>query len=78
MKNFTSSILTLLVVALLGSNLNAQAFFTEDFANQLPADWTAVQVAGNNNATSNWVWTGTGPAGGFSTGPLTSTSGSRS
>lgn len=73
MKNFTTSFLTMLLLAFVGNNLNAQAFWTEDFDGGLPADWTAIMAAGNGNASSNWVWTTTGPAGGFSTGPLTST-----
>ncbi|MBK9016916.1 MAG: hypothetical protein IPM82_24230 [Saprospiraceae bacterium] len=74
MKKFTSSLLTLMLLLTVGSSLSAQApFWTEDFDSQLPADWTAIMAAGNGTPTSNWVWTNTGPAGGFSTGPLVST-----
>ncbi len=74
MKKFTSSFLMLSFLLLFGSNLSAQTpFWTEDFDSQLPADWTAIKVAGDNTPSSNWVWTNTGPAGGFSTGALLST-----
>lgn len=64
----------LLLTFMVGSSLNAQTpFWTQDFNGGLPATWKAIMAAGNGNPTSNWVHTTTGPAGGFSTGPLMST-----
>lgn len=75
MKKFTK-ILFALAFLLFGVNaMNAQTpFWSEDFDSQLPSDWTAAMVAGNGTPSSNWIWTNTGPAGGFSIGALASTS----
>ncbi|MEM1218681.1 MAG: choice-of-anchor J domain-containing protein, partial [Bacteroidota bacterium] len=55
--------------------VQAQVFFSEDFeGGGIPADWMAMEVAGNGQAFSNWVYTTVGPEGPFSTGPLESTS----
>jgi hypothetical protein len=67
-------LMALVCIGLSNLAANAQApFWSETFANSIPAGWSANEVAGNGNATSNWVWTNTGPAGSFSTGALTST-----
>jgi Secretion system C-terminal sorting domain len=74
MKRFTPCLFAVLFLFLANANVSAQAFWSEDFDGQLPADWTAIMAVGNGNATSNWNWTTTGPAGGFSIGALASTS----
>ena len=48
-------------------------FFSEDFDGGLPDDWTLLEVLGDMSASSNWVYTTTGPAGSFATDPLQST-----
>jgi hypothetical protein len=54
-------------------NMNAQ-IFTENFDGSLPAEWTASQMDGSAmNVSSNWVYSTTGPQGGFAIGTLTST-----
>ncbi|MBI1227387.1 MAG: T9SS type A sorting domain-containing protein [Bacteroidetes bacterium] len=74
MKKITNGLFSLLLTCLVGSNLNAQTpFWSEDFAGQIPADWTAIMDAGNGNASSNWVWTNVGPTGPIPTAPLAST-----
>ncbi|MEO1262370.1 MAG: T9SS type A sorting domain-containing protein [Bacteroidota bacterium] len=74
MKNFTQKIFGFAAFLLLAVSMNAQVpFWTEDFDGGIPADWTALEVAGNNNASSNWVWTDAGPMGQFPTDPLAST-----
>ncbi len=62
----------MLTIALLTQVKAQDPFWTESFADSLPATWTAIEVAGDMSASSNWTWTNTGPAGGFSTGPLAS------
>lgn len=53
--------------------MNAQ-IFSEDFDGGLPADWTASQMdASTQNASSNWIYSTTGPQGAFSIGAITST-----
>jgi hypothetical protein len=53
--------------------MNAQ-IFTENFDGSLPAEWTASQMDGSAmNVSSNWVYSTTGPQGGFAIGTLTST-----
>ncbi|MFK7770965.1 MAG: T9SS type A sorting domain-containing protein [Saprospiraceae bacterium] len=71
-KNFTKLFL-LAFTFLLCVSINAQ-IFSEDFEGGLPTDWTASQMDGSTvNASSNWIYTTSGPQGGFSIGPLTST-----
>lgn len=75
MKDFTKNALMLLCFLFAGNIAFSQTpFWSEEFADSIPVGWTALEVAGNANATSNWVWTNSGPAGGFSTGPVASTS----
>lgn len=73
MKLFNN--LFLLAFLLVGFN-TAQAqgvFFTEDFADEIPADWTALEVVGNGGAFSNWEHTTVGATGPFGIGSLNST-----
>ncbi|MFQ5446631.1 MAG: T9SS type A sorting domain-containing protein [Saprospiraceae bacterium] len=75
MKDFTKNVLMLLCFLFAGNLAFSQTpFWTEEFADSMPAGWTALEVAGDMSATSNWVWTNTGPAGSFSIGPVVSTS----
>ncbi len=73
MKRFTPSLFLALFLFLGSASVFAQSFWSEDFDGQLPADWTAIMAAGDGTATSNWVWSTTGPAGPFSIGALAST-----
>ncbi|HHM20625.1 MAG TPA: hypothetical protein ENJ20_01260, partial [Bacteroidetes bacterium] len=74
MKKFTQRFFGLAVILFLGLSLSAQApFWTEDFDGGLPADWSAVMVAGDSTPNANWFWTMQGPAGGFAINPLQST-----
>lgn len=72
MKLSTFLLLGLLIAAPL---LHAQEpFFTEDFANGIPADWQNVENVGNGQPSSVWVATNDGPQGSFAIAPLESTS----
>ena len=71
-KNFTKHFLFAFAF-LFCASMNAQ-IFTEDFDGGLPADWQAVQMdASPVNASSNWVYSTTGPGGGYATNPIAST-----
>ena len=75
MKDFTKNALMLLCFLFAGNFAFSQTpFWTEEFADSMPASWTALEVAGDMSAASNWVWSNSGPAGGFSIGPIASTS----
>ena len=71
-KNFTR--LFIIVFAFLYcATLNAQ-IFSEDFEGGLPNGWTASQVDGSPvTASSNWIYSTTGPQGMFPIGAITST-----
>lgn len=47
--------------------------FTEDFDGGLPAEWTLRKVLGNDDSTSNWLYTTAGPSGDFPIDPINST-----
>lgn len=56
------------------STLSAQnVIFSEDFANGIPAEWSNVEVVGNGQASSVWVYSTDGPQGPFATDPIAST-----
>ena len=68
----TRSIMLFALLFLFSQALSAQ-FFTEDFDGAIPASWTTTQAdASPVNATSNWVHSTTGPAGGFQINPVAS------
>ncbi len=74
MVKFTNKLLYLFAFLLVGGFLSAQVpFYTEDFADGLPDDWTAIEVVGNGTSTANWFWTNTGPNGSFPIGAIQST-----
>jgi len=74
MKYFTQKFFALAIFLMMGGFVFSQdPFWIEDFDGGLPAEWTAVEVAGDMSATSNWMWTSTGPAGPFAIGALAST-----
>ncbi len=74
MKDFTQKLFALTAFLLIGMTAFSQdPFFTEDFDGALPADWKAIKIAGDNTPSSNWVWSSTGPAGGFAIGAIQST-----
>ncbi len=74
MKNFTQKIFGFIACFLIAGSMSAQApFWTEDFDGGLPADWTAIEMAGNMTATSNWFWTDLGPTGTFAVDSIMST-----
>lgn len=54
--------------------MSAQTFFSEDFADAIPGDWTNVEVAGDGSATAVWFHTTSGPSGPFQIDPIVSTS----
>ncbi|PSR11074.1 MAG: hypothetical protein DA408_15480 [Bacteroidetes bacterium] len=70
LKKYTFAILSLLLT---GFGLQAQTFFTEDFAGSFPADWTSTVVSGNGTPSAAWQYTTTGPSGPFATADLAST-----
>lgn len=71
-KNFTK-LFSFTLIHLFCITINAQ-IFSEDFEGGLPADWTASQMdASTVDSSSNWVYTTSGPQGGYSIGPLIST-----
>lgn len=63
----------LLVCLYLPNATTAQPLLYEDFDGGLPADWSAIEVTGNQSATSNWVHTTVGPQGELAQAPLSST-----
>ena len=76
MKQFFTKAILALSFIFLYSSTHAQ-IFEEHFDGGLPATWSAEQHdASPVNATSNWVFTTSGPAGGFATDPLASTTAS--
>ena len=62
LKKYTFTILSLLLTVF---GLQAQTFFTEDFAGGFPSDWTSRVVSGDGTPTAAWLYTTTGPAGPF-------------
>ncbi|MCB0571008.1 MAG: T9SS type A sorting domain-containing protein [Phaeodactylibacter sp.] len=73
-KTFTQLTLSLLFCLSLGNAALAQnVFYTEDFAGGFPNDWTSVEVVGNGQPSSVWVYTTAGPTGPFATAALAST-----
>ncbi len=71
-KNFTRLFFLAFIFLFCGS-INAQ-IFSEDFDGGLPTGWTASQVDGSAvNASSNWIYSTSGPQGAFSIGAITST-----
>ncbi len=68
------SALALLVACSVGYVWGQTPFFTETFGGpDFPAGWTSVVQQGNNQPTSAWFRTTTGPAGDFPISPLAST-----
>lgn len=65
----------LLVFTLLGTAVltGQNTIFSEDFANGIPADWSNVEVLGNGQPSSVWVYSTEGPQGAFATAPIEST-----
>lgn len=73
-RTFTQLTLSMLFSLCLGASALAQnAFYTEDFGGGFPGDWTSVEVVGNGQPSSVWLYTTQGPTGPFATAPLTST-----
>lgn len=71
-KKFTRLYLLALTFLFCGT-MNAQ-IYSENFDGGLPADWAVSQMdASAVNASSNWIYSTTGPQGAFSIGPITST-----
>ncbi len=71
-KRFTRIYLLAFAILFCGS-MNAQIFF-EDFDGGLPVTWTASQMDGSTvNASSNWIYSTTGPQGPFDIGIIAST-----
>lgn len=71
------SINYIFIFCLAALSFTAQAqepFYTEDFANGLPDDWSSIKVAGNNTPSAQWFWTNVGPTGDFAINPIASTS----
>ncbi len=69
----TTRLYLLALTFLICGSLNAQ-IFSEDFDGGLPMDWTASQMDGSAvNASSNWIYSTTGPQGPFDIGIITST-----
>jgi hypothetical protein len=65
----------LLVFTLLGTVVltGQNTIFSEDFANGIPDDWSNVEVLGNGQPSSVWVYSTEGPQGSFATAPIEST-----
>lgn len=71
---FTRLTLSLLLSLGFGAAALAQnAFYTEDFGGGFPSDWSTVEVVGNGQPSSVWVYTTDGPQGGFAIAGLEST-----
>lgn len=67
---FFAFVLTVCSLNLAISQIN---FIDEDFNGSLPDTWQVITDLGNNTASSDWVWTNSGAAGGFAAAPLAST-----
>lgn len=71
-RKFYFALLCLLIAG--AASLQAQGvFFSETFTGSLPGTWTNTVVLGNNQPSSRWVYSTTGPQGGFAIDPIEST-----
>lgn len=59
-KNIT---LIALFSFLFAAGMSAQSFFSEDFGSGIPADWMNIEVQGNGQPSSVWLYTTEGPTG---------------
>src|SRR5210317_784364 len=71
-------ITNLLVLFFVSSSLNLTysqgILLSEDFDGGLPSEWTLRKVLGNDDSTSNWQYTTSGPDGDYPIDPISSTS----
>ncbi|MEM1326626.1 MAG: T9SS type A sorting domain-containing protein [Bacteroidota bacterium] len=66
-------LLSLLCVLFFSQLFAQNILFEEDFNGGLPADWSAITIAGNGSPSADWTWTNFGPMGDFNLPPLQST-----
>lgn len=70
LKNY---VIALLCLAFVGTSVQAQDFYTQNFDGGLPAGWMNVEVAGDGTPSASWLLDAVGPTGPFATAPLAST-----
>ena len=76
MTNFTQLCNAICLALFSVVSLSAQVVLNETFDGAIPDTWTTMVVTGNGQASENWVYTATGPAGAFAVAPLNSTTSS--